>query len=359
MLIYFKHSDDLEFSQRIFDLKFNITDNLDQYINSSDTVKIAWYPYEYFDNNQQVLKEIANLSNCSNVIFVKTWEMHESHLLYSQSPLFDNVYWLGCGHYKHNRDKSIPWLGDLIRASDIYRQIPQVLEPLLPYSTKLKNFDALLGLPKPHRTFVFESFKKHNLLDQSIVSYDHNARLQSDFYAKDWWVWEPGTEPIPNEPLTSSSSHVKYAGIELPMSFIIPVQTYNQTYFSVVAETEGDKIVFLTEKTAKPLIAKRLFVMFSSAGTLAYLKKSGFKTFDSIIDEQYDLIENPIERWTAAFEQVIALSKMDKESVLEKIKPIVEHNYHLIMETDLKEITVNAIKQRISNDHSEIQLRKY
>lgn len=359
MLIYSHRLQDLEFSKRIFESKFDTTDNLDQYIESSDSIKVAWFPYEYFDNNEQILKDIANLSNYSTVVFVTSWELHDSHLLYCHSPSFDNVYWVSCGHYENNPDNSILWPDFLIWISNIYRQIPQVLEPLLPYSTKSKKFDALLGLPKPHRTFVFESFKQHNMINDSIVSYNQDARLQSNFYAKDWWVWEPGIETIPNEQLTSSSSRVKYAGVELPLSFIIPVQTYNQTYFSVVAETSSNKIVFLTEKTAKPLIAKRLFVMFSSVGTLAYLKKLGFETFDSIIDEQYDLIEHPIERWTAAFEQVIALSKMDTESVLEKIKPIVEHNYHLIMETDLTEITINSIKQKISNDHPQIQLRKY
>jgi hypothetical protein len=48
----------------------------------------------------------------------------------------------------------------------------------------------------------------------------------------------------------------------------------------------------MTEKTAKPIWAKRLFVMFGTPGFLKKLHELGFKTFDHVIDESYDSMLN-------------------------------------------------------------------
>ena len=53
----------------------------------------------------------------------------------------------------------------------------------------------------------------------------------------------------------------------------------------------------------------------------------GFQTFDNVIDESYDSIESDIDRWHAAFEQVKALSQEDPKLVLEKIRPVLDHNH--------------------------------
>ena len=44
----------------------------------------------------------------------------------------------------------------------------------------------------------------------------------------------------------------------------------------------------LTEKTFKPICLRMPFVMVSTAGSLDYLRRYGFKTFDSVWDETYD-----------------------------------------------------------------------
>ena len=84
----------------------------------------------------------------------------------------------------------------------------------------------------------------------------------------------------------------------------------------------------------KPILARRLFIVFSGQYYLRNLRKLGFQTFDSIIDETYDNIENHDERFRLALEQMHKLIDRSQDLILEKIRPIVEHNYNLMISKD-------------------------
>lgn len=71
---------------------------------------------------------------------------------------------------------------------------------------------------------------------------------------------------------------------------------YSSTMFSLVAESVTTLPTFMSEKTFKPIAFEHPFVVWGSPGTLAYLHKSGFETFDHVIDETYDTINNNGQR---------------------------------------------------------------
>ena len=83
----------------------------------------------------------------------------------------------------------------------------------------------------------------------------------------------------------------------------------------------------MAEKIGKCLYARRLFVHFGAAHWLKKLRSFGFQTFDSVLDESYDSIEDDVKRWQAAFEQVKWLSKQNHTELLQKIKPMLDHNH--------------------------------
>ena len=74
--------------------------------------------------------------------------------------------------------------------------------------------------------------------------------------------------------------------------------------------------------------------MFAGRGYLANLRKLGFKTFHGIIDESYDDEFDAIKRWDRAWEQMCWLADQPQEQVLEQIRPIVEHNFTVMMQTN-------------------------
>jgi hypothetical protein len=223
--------------------------------------------------------------------------------------------------------------------------MPHLIAQVQHNTVKPMYFDALLGTVKTHRDVVYDLIQTCNLQDKIFTSY------QNQGLGRFWEIgeWEPDIErPAVPDPVSLSTDHVLYQGQQIALCRILPIQIYNQTAYSLVAETGIDnRYSFFTEKTARPIMARRLFVMFSGARFLENLRRIGFKTFDTVIDESYDRIVDNHHRWQAAFEQVKKLCEMDQQEVFEKIAPIVEHNYQLLMNTDWPHYLLNQIQQKL------------
>lgn len=216
-------------------------------------------------------------------------------------------------------------------------------------NNKLKRFDALLGLNKEHRQFIFNSLSEHGLLDKCYISLiSNNQDMQYIYYSPDLQLAETNEaiEAIDKNngvfySYTTTSFQQYY-----PISRQIPLGIYKNTWFSIVAESNHDTWTFISEKTAKPLFAKRLFVMFAAPYHLKRLREWGFQTFDTIIDESYDLELNNQLRYKKAFDQVLLLSQADPIAIYEKITPILEHNHALISN---REYFVNPLRDWLTN----------
>jgi hypothetical protein len=200
-------------------------------------------------------------------------------------------------------------------------------------------FDALLGRAKPHRSLVMNRFIESDLLTNSIVTYRKSVFDNYTDNSKDY--------VSPNlDPSWEVQDNVDYA-----VSDQMPWKIYEQTYYSVITETLGADTFFWSEKTTKPLLSQRVFVHIGSAGFLRNLHAFGFKTFDSVIDESYDLIVNNKDRWNRAFDQIELLSKLDPQEVLTKTADIRLHNYNRLHEfrkeikTQMLGMVYNKIKE--------------
>jgi hypothetical protein len=87
----------------------------------------------------------------------------------------------------------------------------------------------------------------------------------------------------------------------------------------------------ITEKTFKAVALEMPFVLVAPAGSLAYLREYGFRTFDGIIDESYDLETDDIKRIEAVtrlLKDLDNLSVAERNSIHRACVPIVEHNYN-------------------------------
>jgi len=268
-----------------------VTNNLNDYLSATTDYKVAITSQRFqkvFGQtiNEEFIALCNQISRASDLVFIHDPEVHNECQLYPQ-----------CG-------------------SNVYWAVPE----------------------KPHRTFVYDSVINNKLNDQFVLSY----------YGKtNQWIDTVDTNTIVDKRFTSFN-RTMYEGIETGFSQIIPIDIYNQTAYSIIAETNYDNsFSFFTEKTAKPIISRRLFVPFSGQYFLNNLKKVGFKTFDIVIDESFDQIENYNERWKMAFEQVIKLTKMNQREVLDSIQPILEHNYNLLVNTNWFNQEVNEILNKI------------
>lgn len=71
---------------------------------------------------------------------------------------------------------------------------------------------------------------------------------------------------------------------------------WNQYQIEVVSETDSIDNFWFTEKTANCLATGKPFVLVSGQYSLHRLREMGFVTFNSIIDETYDIARTPYDR---------------------------------------------------------------
>jgi hypothetical protein len=109
----------------------------------------------------------------------------------------------------------------------------------------------------------------------------------------------------------------------------------------------------LTEKTFKPIALGMPFVIVGTRGSLEYLRSYGFRTFDGIWDESYDLAEDDvrIERIASLLRSLDELSIEAKQQLFEAAHEVIEHNWNhfynggfeAVLWTELKDM-LNDIK---------------
>ena len=251
-------------------------------------------------------------------------ELHPESVKFIVNHQHPRIEYFICGAiqgYDHSQ-----WMDWFITTREYYRD-NTLLTQLTPFSTKPKLFDVLLGWVKPHRTFVYDFINNHQLNDRVIMTYLRDRNTPID---------QQGIWPIDLPPDTFNTiTRVNYNDHLLSLSQLIPVDIYNQTTYSLVTETNCDNhYSFYTEKIVKPILAERLFIVFSGQYYLRNLRQLGFKTFDGIIDETYDSVEDQQIRFAMICDQIRYLLDTPQEQILDRIKPIVEHNKQLMLTGD-------------------------
>lgn len=214
------------------------------------------------------------------------------------------------------------------------------------YKKDFITFNRIINNDRSYRIYFLSQLKEHRLLDHGLVSFG-----VTDDYESDWRdeVSEPNSKLSANakqhieQHLTSINKLViDQASIHGSASANIP-RTIDRLDFNndtpdytalwqIVTETVFyyDKL-HLTEKIFKPIVSKQPFMLLAAPGNLAYLRSYGFKTFEGIIDESYDRIQDPDARIDAVVKQLAwycGLSDQEKSDVIKAIEPIVEYNFH-------------------------------
>lgn len=117
---------------------------------------------------------------------------------------------------------------------------------------------------------------------------------------------------------------------EASVSAEIDFIDYYRCGIEVVLETLFDTTKNqLTEKSLRPIAAGRPFMLVGAPGSLQYLRDYGFKTFDGLIDESYDTIQDPVARLEAVIaemKRISALSAEEKQTLYTQIYAIAEEN---------------------------------
>ena len=216
-----------------------------------------------------------------------------------------------------------PWWSFNVPRENPYQESYQKNKPYM--------FDVLLGSRRWHRDFIIKEFIQSDLVDQNIITYRNLYKIQNtEEYNQ---VNDKNFPDVKIQyPYVNSNYNKKW---EIPATnngmfpiVGIPWEIYRHTNYTILSESQyRTDIFFMSEKTAKPIWAKRLFVVFAIAGFLKRLHNLGFQTFNSVIDESYDQEPNAEKRFSRAFDQVKYLHTQDPDKIYLEIQPIIEHNH--------------------------------
>jgi hypothetical protein len=314
------------------DLKSNSLNEFENFLLDTTSIKLALVQIN--GNLNFTEKQLDQLIDCTQVI-IKGIEFKAGVVeLISKYDLPNFVFVLnGYLNFKFQHatvDQDQYWIKST--ADPYIKDWGHILQKnLYPFDKKPFMFDVLYGRPKFHRNFVKEKL---------LTIADPTWYYEAPFFvgpkpgSKNWSglnfdradLWEDDMEID-----VEQNYRCRYRGKETNISQVLPLKIYNKTAYSLIMDTWADnRYSFFTEKIAKPILGRRLFVVISGQHYLRNLRQLGFKTFDGIIDESYDGILDSQTRWTKAIEQTEWLCQQPQEKILSQIAPIVIHNFAVL-----------------------------
>jgi hypothetical protein len=194
----------------------------------------------------------------------------------------------------------------------------------------LPGQNTSIGQIRVHNTKIIRQTKTlpYRFINLNRRYKKHRTRLTHQLFLKhnDKTLWSY-TDPTNDNQNHLSLIEEKYKSLFLSqLPKIIDVDgtvndiqvNYNlqaQAYINIISETffYEPSTQFITEKTFKAIASGQPFILVGSQGILGILKKLGYKTFDGLINESYDSIEDNNERMKAIFKEIDRLSNMPDE----------------------------------------------
>ena len=126
---------------------------------------------------------------------------------------------------------------------------------------------------------------------------------------------------------------------------------FKNSYCNIVIETHWDADqsngAFITEKTFKPIKNGQLFLIAGAAGSLAALRKLGYRTFDNVFDCEYDLETNNTLRWVKLRETIQKVQK-NLHDIYQQCLADIKHNQQLFCANKFDRL--NILHQRLSHE---------
>jgi len=184
--------------------------------------------------------------------------------------------------------------------------------PVRPY-----EFTALNRIHKWWRAAVMSDLQHQGVLDRSLWSY--NTKITEDDRPEDNPIrldqqadWHQIMQEFLNQgPYVCDSSDAVSHNDHRHINADLYCQSYCHLVIETLFDVDQSGGTFLTEKTYKCLKFGQPFVIVGPVGSLAVLRASGYRVFDHMIDNSYDLIVDNTERWLAVKNSILEIKHQD------------------------------------------------
>lgn len=206
-------------------------------------------------------------------------------------------YWL----YKHNKDLNVPLVKN-----------PKYL--YLSYNRK----------PRDHRKELVEKLIENNLLDRGHVTFEKgyfpiidNKTTDSD------WIYFDNLMKNQKENYERGADS-RFSRPE-DLTSVGDLEIWNNTYMVIVSESEIYDPYHITEKTWKPIIGSRPFVLNSHPSAVEVLKRLGFYVPSDLFEDN-DLDNCKPNNIINLLKKLSSLSSEELFLLYQKQLPMIQHN---------------------------------
>lgn len=226
--------------------------------------------------------------------------------------------------------------------------------PALPIHNcvRSKEFTCLNRLHKWWRATAVADLHRSGILENSYWSYcelatgeDNDCPIEVDLISRLRYDRTKFLESAPYFCDNLEDSDRNNHAVMVP-------EHYSDSYCQIVLESQFDVDqsggAFITEKTFKPIKHGQLFFVAGGVGSLQVLRDLGYRTFDHLLDNSYDNIANPTQRWQRLVES-IAKAQPNLPKLFEAARSDLEHNQQLFLAN--KSQRLNTLIEKIHEQY--------
>ena len=332
-------------------------------------------PFEFHGSADSVLKTIAKRGQ--RVLFLSLMDCwgFEYNSKDNDYHIIEDIYWV-CDHYGIDLDRVAVCTGNATLEEECIRIAEKVNRPVIKnfyYNTYYLRIPLVpreidtsliqykfLFTNRRHTDARFEILhylKRNDMLDSTVWSYN-NVMQQTTAtpMEKDIAGYLIGRNDTSKIFEAFEQHHVKWivgntpktldrSGRDFPADWqdSLPNVFYDkagvyiiqETNFEPYSELQDGYPTFLrgwhSEKSLKTFLKRMPAIFFAAPHHLDSLKKVGYKTFDSMIDESYDDEIDSNIRFSKAANELNRIHHMEYNELydaLERLRPVLEHNYN-------------------------------
>lgn len=323
--------------------QYNVTKWIESLPDDCDVVGISFYENNYDSYlpivNQVLTKTkklLINISEPTNEYLLDFLEKNAGPKIKIFTDIVSNT------EKVYDFKTKISWF---ISSTNYYAEYSWAKELLFKINTprqwepRSKFFDCLLGTKKKHRDIIQQFYNCSEFKDKIDFTYYESDPANG--------VW--GSYHNINE---NFNDHIRFDTVDISPYAIVPYYVYNNSYYSIVAETTAfNSYNQYTEKVIKPILARRPFVAFCGQHYLRNLRSLGFKTFGdvididgkTVIDESYDQEPDDLTRWQMAWKQVEELCTRDPILTYAQLQSILDYNLMHFVKTNWHQEILNEL----------------
>ena len=260
---------------------------------------------------EEPYKDVHQVITLCAVLY--SWEILRFRIFSSIDPS-EYAHTEYASHFRHSADNEF----EISTFDEVGDTLPAVFRfSLLQYSENTYDW----------RVATIGALKRFGILDSTLFTYNLDAACLVD---------EPR---IFNENEFTGIKRRMPAFLKSIKPHVYPRLKYNTVHtssrFSIIMEAYLSKQVnlnytYITEKSFRPLWWKQPFVVIGQSHTLRLLHRRGYRTFDHVINESYDTIEDDMSRLHAVTQELIRLNSLsyaEFDELIHDCQDVVDHNY--------------------------------